>query len=295
RLLAAVAPDTLAEMEARGRAFGRGRLRAVVGYSDTAPVPRMNALAARAHGRPVVQVQHGAFAYLPREEGVPSRVLDGWLSDHVAVWSRRDADAFAPHLPGRVEVTGNPGAAGLLDIPAPRAAGKRALVLGQMPGPLSATADVRVTAAHLRAALTALAAVRPDSEVLVRPHPLDGAREAYRRIALDFPRLDVRVDAGGSVEQAIASASLCVGALSTATLQAAALGLPTVLLDVTGIELEWPFDGGGDFPTARTAAELAELLAAPATGRETALEALGADAGAVERVAALVHAAVEAG
>lgn len=293
RLLAAVGAETLAEMDVRRRAFGGGGLRAALGYSDTAPVPRLNALAAHEQGRAVVQVQHGSLAYVPREDGRPARILDGWLSDLVAVWSRRDAKIFAPHLPGRVDVTGNPGAAGLLGrAPVARPGPSRTLVLGQMPGPLSATADIRVTAAHLRAALTALSGARPGSRVLVRPHPLDTERDTYRRIAGEHAGVEVRVDAGGSVEEAIASADLCVGALSTATLQAAAMGRPTVLLDVTGIELTWPFDASGDFPTAHTAAELAERLAAPADGREVALEALGASAGAVERVTELVREAV---
>jgi len=292
RLLAAVGRATLAEAGARRQAFRRAGLKAVLSYSDTARMPRLNALVAHEHGASVVCIQHGLLSFVPHDEGRPARVIDGWVADLVGVWSERDALTFAPHVPGRVEVTGNPGATGLLPDPAPPAERGRTLVLGQMPSPLSTIADVRVTARHLRAALAALSATRPGTAVTVRPHPLDSAHNTYRAIAADYPRLNVAVSAHGTIEEAIAGVDLCVGAASTATLQAAALGRPSVMLDVAGMDLAWPFDRSGDFPVAGDATELQAVLEAAlderTDGRRTALTALGARPDALQRVTTLV-------
>jgi hypothetical protein len=302
-LLGAQALDTVAEAGVRRKAFAHGRVRAAVGYSDTAPGPRLNAMAAREQGAAVVQVQHGMFGHLPRDNGRPARIVDGWIADLLALWSEHDAASFAPYVPGEVHVTGNPGAERLLGTYAARHAGgkvRRVLLLGQMTTPLSTGTDVRVTAKHMRAALDGLSAAASGCEVSVRPHPLDLERDLYLRIAGDYPGVTVRLEAGGPVEQAIGAADLCVGALSTATLQSALLGTPAILLDVTGMELSWPFDGSGAFPTARCAEELASLVGSlrsgPETpGREAALEALGARPGATERVADVVELALARG
>ena len=286
RLLAVQARHTLAEAEERRQAFA-GPVKATVAYSDSAPIPRLNAVAARENGASVVTVQHGLWGHLPIDDGRPARILDGWTADHVAVWSEREAEVFAPHVPGDVVVTGDPGATLLAAGPALAGPADTALVLAQMTTPLSTGADARVSARHLRAALGALSstAVR---RVVVRPHPLDPERAAYARIGAQIPGLAVRVDASGRVEDAIAAAGICVGALSTATLQAAAMGVPTVLLDVTGMALAWPFDGAGAFPTARSEEELVELIGSAQAAREVALDALGARPDAPQAVADLV-------
>jgi len=291
RLLATRAQDTVALVDARRRAFSRAT-RAFLTYSDTAPVPRLTIVAAREHGAKVVHVQHGLFGHLPRDDGAPARVLDGWSADVVAVWSEHEHAVFAPSVPGRVEVTGNPGAEHLTDAPHTRPSEGHVLVLGQMRGPLSTVWDARVSSRHLRAALMA-AARTGHRTVVVRPHPLDRDLAAQVRLAEEFPTLDVRLESAGPVEAAIAGAGLCVGAVSTATLQAAALGTPTVLLDVTNVSLEWPFDGSSDFPTAGGTDDLADLIATigragETGGRETALAALGARRGASEAVLRLI-------
>ncbi len=85
---------------------------------------------------------------------------------------------------------------------------------------------------------------------------------------------------------------LCVGPLSTATLQASVAGVPTAFLSLAETRLPWPFDGSGAFPTARDADELARLLpevvAGRVSGAEVATEALGLRADAVDRVVELV-------
>ena len=82
--------------------------------------------------------------------------------------------------------------------------------------------------------------------------------------------------------------------MSTATLQAAALGVPTVLLDVAGVPRPWPFDGGPDaLPLATDARGLAAAAdtarrRADVAGAGAAREALGARREAVDDVVALL-------
>jgi hypothetical protein len=126
---------------------------------------------------------------------------------------------------------------------------------------------------------------------VLRPHPLDDAD--YEANLPAQPGLSVRVERGGPIEPLFAGAALCVGALSTATLQAAVAGVPTVFLNSTGLRLAWPFDGSGAFPYAEDAEGLAaridEVLAAPVVpGAEAAAEALGLRPDSVERLVELV-------
>ena len=97
------------------------------------------------------------------------------------------------------------------------------------------------------------------------------------------------------IEDLFADADMCVGALSTASLQAAAVGLPVCVLNVSGVPGPWPLAGGEDgLPQATNAEELAELIPellrrGPGPTREAALEALGARVDAVENVVGLVR------
>jgi hypothetical protein len=97
----------------------------------------------------------------------------------------------------------------------------------------------------------------------------------------------VSVDQTTPIEPLLGTAGLCVGALSTATLQSAALGVPTVFLDVSGIERPWPFDGAAD-ALPRVTGHDGSLDAVPDPPRAAAREALGARADATERVAELI-------
>ena len=107
--------------------------------------------------------------------------------------------------------------------------------------------------------------------------------------------IELTTDRSTPIEELFASADLCVGALSTASLQAAAVGLPVCVLNVSGVPGPWPLAGGDDgLPTAATAEELAELIPAllwhgPGSSREAALEALGVRGDAVENVVGLVR------
>jgi hypothetical protein len=92
----------------------------------------------------------------------------------------------------------------------------------------------------------------------------------------------------------IEAADLCIGAVSTATLQAGAAGVPVLFLNVTDQPAPWPFDGTTDVPIASNANELAALVPVALSsedvpGRDVMLEALGAKNDAVERVIELIR------
>jgi len=119
------------------------------------------------------------------------------------------------------------------------------------------------------------------------------------RMALDlFPGLDTSIDTTTPIEQLLGAADLCVGSLSTATLQAGTLATPVAVLNVTGFDWVWPLGGDTPVPVARDAEELEPVLLAwreqgSLPGRDALVGALGADRdGAVERLAELVLAAV---
>ena len=108
-----------------------------------------------------------------------------------------------------------------------------------------------------------------------------------------MPGIRSRIARTGTIEGSW-RAPLCASARSrTATLQAAAAGVPSVFLRSTEARLPWPFDDSGAFPTARDAEELAELLPSvtgtgDVAGADAAREALGERPDAVERVLELV-------
>lgn len=286
---AARAGDTLAHVETLRRAFSRGRIRVAVVPSDGAPDGRMIATAAREHDVALVHVQHGFSAGLWSVDGRLPPHLDGLEADRVAVWSERDERALAPQARGRVTATGNPGA---VARPRRRTRGSGpSLVLLQGTAGGSVAMDARTPFRHVATAVEALAATRPGSEVVLRPHPLDVAD--YETGVVPAGGLRLRVQRSGPIEPLLAQASLCVGALSTATLQAAVEGVPTVFLNSTGLRLAWPFDGSGDFPSAEGAEQLAvrigEVLGADGVpGAEAAAEALGLRPDAVGRLVELV-------
>jgi hypothetical protein len=99
------------------------------------------------------------------------------------------------------------------------------------------------------------------------------------------------LDASTPIEDLLASADVCVGALSTATLQAAALGVHTVFLDVSGATRPWPFDGApGALPAAYGAQELAQLIEQGPAAADAAATALGLSGRATERIVDMIEA-----
>ena len=288
------ATETLAQVEVLRRAFAGRRIRAAVLPSDGTPAGRTIAIAGGEHGVRTVHVQHGFFGDLWRVDGALASNVDGLVADRVGVWSERHASVLASQAAGEVRVTGNPGGGALARGEWPAGRRRRVgLVLVLVQPPLGATAaiDVRSPRRHAEAALRGLTATPAVSRAVLRPHPLDPYD--YEDLAALFPGLEVSVERAPPIEAALAEAWACVGPLSTATLQAAAAGIPTVFLSGFSRALPWPFDGSGAFPTARDSEELAELLqevvaGGEVPGREAAAEALGLREDALERVVDLV-------
>lgn len=286
-LLAARAPEVLAREAALRRTFARRRLRAAVLPSDGTASGRALIAAAATAGVPVTHVQHGFFSDLWRLDGDPAPYVDGLVADRAGVWSEAHRRRLAPHASGRVEVTGNPAAAGLSATGAPPPEGGPALVLVQPPGIGTPAVDQRAPRRFAEAALAGLAAAAPRLAVALRPHPLDRTDCAAIAAASEVERWEVVAE--GPFEPLLERAAVCVGPASTATLQAAAAGVPTVHLDVTGAALPSPFDGSGALPRATDSSSLAAALApgGPRADLEAARAALGALPDAAERVVEL--------
>jgi hypothetical protein len=282
------AGDTIAIVRRLRAAFASPRLKiAVLGF-DTPPDARAVVQAARDAGVPTLVVQHGLHA----EPNSPDKML----ADAVAVWSERDGRDVAARTSSFVQVTGNPG------VPSPaeptlrskKLGGTgRTLVLVDYASRLSTRVDQRVGLRHVNSALRALATTRPGTVAIVRPHPAEHEPEIFARHAARYPELAVRVDTQSPIVELIEAADLCIGAISTATLQAGAASVPVVFLNVSGRRGPWPLDGSTDVPIASSSEELTELIpqvlsSGLVPGRTELVEALGVRADATDRVISLI-------
>jgi hypothetical protein len=283
------AADTLAMVGRLRKAFSSKRMKLVVLPFDSPPIARAVVQAARDTDLPVLVVQHGFHA----DPNNP----DKKLADALAVWAEEDARLLREQTTALVERTGNPGAV-TPTTPnegqaSPRAAA-RTIVLVQYPSRLSARYDKRVGVQHVDTALWALATARPGSAVTIRPHPADTEPGIFARSAARYPDLKVSVDIDRSIGDLISQSDLCIGAVSTAALEAAAAGVPVIFLNRTRIRAPWPFDGSTDVPVATSAEELADLIpvvlsSGEVPGRGTMVEALGASPDATDRVISLIQ------
>ncbi len=280
-----LAPDTLAHVRHARRGLAASGIRLGLLSYDSEEHARMLLGALQSAGIPTLLVQHG----FPARQGDP----DMRMADHLAIWCEHERTIAPERDRATVTVTGNPGAVHLADRrPARPAHARRSLVLVDYPGRLTARLDSRIGMRHLAVALRALAVTRPGTLAVIRPHPADLGPASYVGLATAHPELDVQVDARTAIEPLLASVDLCIGALSTATLQACVHGVPTVFLDVGGVQRPWPFDGGA-IPRCTDADGLAHAIATAlgsreVAGREVALDALGVRSDAVERVVDLI-------
>jgi len=275
------APSPVTAARWARRAFARGSVRAVVVPFDRPATVAALVVEARAAGIPSLLVQHGFDQGL----GVPDKTH----VDVAALWSERDRSILRDVSSARPVVTGNPGAEHLASPGARAPRRDRTLLLVDYQSRLSASVPERVSQLHLTTALEAVAAARPGTTAVIRPHPASlGAETTVPRPA----GIAIEVDATTPIETLSAGVDACVGAMSTATLQAGACGVPVVYLDVAGLERPWPFDGSA-VPVARDASQLADELAAAVerpevTGQADLLEALGARRGGTAAVTELV-------
>ncbi|MGO9975687.1 MAG: hypothetical protein ACLP01_23380 [Solirubrobacteraceae bacterium] len=281
--LARRAGDTLAVTRSLTRGLRDTRL--LVLPFDATFDARMFVHAARVARVPTLVVQHGFHC----EPNTP----DKHLADHVAVWSKRDLRQLEGRIRGTLSVTGNPGASARARAAARSARRDCTLILVQDPSRSTIRTDVRVSMQHARVALRALGRARPGTRAILRPHPSDPNSDAYLELAREVPAIDTAVETASPIERLIANVDLCVGAVSTASLQAGASGVPVVLLNVDRSSHEWPFDGEM-IPVAYDEDQLADLIArllatdvVPGVG--AMVEALGMRPDALERTVELIR------
>jgi hypothetical protein len=282
------AASTLAASQHTRRALGGGAVRSLLVPFDGTPDAALLVDEARRARIPSVLVQHGFDARM----GAPDKAR----ADVVALWSDEDRSGVPAEARGRIVVTGNPGAEHLIgrDRRAPRR--DRTLVLVDYPSRMSALISERVGQRHVAVALEGLARARPGTTAIVRPHPSEQHAGAYLRAPAG---LRVELDMDTQIEAALGQVDLCIGAMSTATLQAAALGVPVVYLEVAGHRRPWPLDGSV-LPTARDAEGLAQAVSdtvadPEVAGQASLIEALGVHQGATAAVCALLDELVAAG
>lgn len=271
------APGTIATAAVLRRAFARGHVRAVLSAWDINEEARLVVSLAREAGIRTIAHAHGAYLF-------PQIVVDLEVADEIALWSHAVAPPFSAR--GRmVHVVGYPSA---VDPPLPtRSAptasqGLRVVVTEQSDVPVTAVVDPRSPARHWEAAVRALAERLPGASVVLRPHPSTGLAlgDALR---VRFPSMQIEQDHATEILELLRGCDLVVGGLSTATLQAALVGAPVIVLNVTGHEWRPPCGGQTTVPVARSTAELQELLdcwaagPGPLPGREALLGALGVD------------------
>ena len=154
----------------------------------------------------------------------------------------------------------------------------RVIVVGRATETTTAMIDERYVVRHYAAAVEGIRGACPDAQIVLRPHPAE-SRRAAPRIARDYP--GVQVDSRLPVLEALRQADLCVGTASTVSFQAALVGVPVIVLNMTGYAWEPPLDGLTDVPMPNSAKQLQSIVAAWSTGaqiggREALLAALGA-------------------
>jgi ADP-heptose:LPS heptosyltransferase len=205
----------------------------------------------------------------------------GDLSDYAGVWSHWTLEAVPPERRERARIVGNPrnGAFGASARSKPARQRPVAVILVEHHSRQTALLDRRITARHLAAAIDGLRRSRRDWRIVVRPHPVDEFGE-IAQIAAEIAGEPIRVDGHTPATELLADADLCVGALSTATLEAAQMGTRVVMLNPSRIGWTPPLTSGSSVVVAATADELAravdEVMEAPEPpGAAELLEGLG--------------------
>jgi hypothetical protein len=257
------------------RAFAGPRPAAVVSAWDVEPLARLVTVAAQAAGIRTVALAHGAFL-------LPQTLVDLDLCDEVLLWS----EAVAPPITDRdrpIHVVGypepRPAAPPTRPAPPPDRA-PRVLVLAQPTLPGMGLTSPRIAMRHYATAVDALLAWRPETTIVLRPHPSAGLDAEHALIAR-HPGTRFEIDRASTILDALAACDLCIGTITTATLQAALVGTPVIALNSMGFAWAWPLGGDTAVPVARDRDELAACLerysGAPLPGRDDLLAALGAD------------------
>ncbi len=268
------APLDIAKSRTVRRAFERARPACVVSAWDNHPDARIVITHARAAGVPSFIIAHGAYLQ-------PTVFRDMGVGDEVLLWSEAMERPRPPH--GRAHVVGYP-------VPhhkppptrryEPRESPARIAVIAQptLGFPLL---DGRI---EMRQYLTAIDAVferAPEATIVLRPHPERGRAAAAKALALR-PAARIEVDASSPVLELLQGCDLCIGTASAASLQAALVGTPVIVLNMSGYDWLWPLGGETSVPLAHSPDALADWLSRwlageAIPGRSDLVAGLGAD------------------
>jgi len=246
-----------------------------VSACDADPDGRLITSLAQAAGIRTLTLAHGAYL-------LPQTLVDLDLCDEPLLWS----EAVAPpitNLERPIHVVGYPAPTPTAPPtrPAPASDRPRVLVLAQ-PAPYGVgLAGPRIAMRQYAAAVGVLLAHRPHARIVLRPHPSAARREAELELAARFPGATFEIDGSSAILDLLARCDLCIGTITTATLQAALVGTPVVALNLMGFEWRWPLGGETTVPVAHDERDLRTWLdrwssGSPLPGREDLLRALGA-------------------
>lgn len=285
RFVADHAPHDLAYARLLGRCFRRIEIGGVVVPYDTRSEERLMVTIAQSFGIPTIVVQHGAYL-----EG--TRFLDLQVADTVALWSDAALPAVAERA-DRSSVVGYPGAAPPRHEPHAESP-YTITVLGDCAHRVSSLRDARIVQRHYAAAIEASLEAVPEALIVLRPHP-SSAPGAAEAMCEGYPRAKIVVDTTTNILELLAGSHVCIGTYSTATLQAALVDTPAVVLNLGGTDFPWPLGGGTTVQVAHSRDELATILHELAAGdggqrgRDDLLAALGVMPGdALERLQELI-------
>ncbi len=285
RFVAERAAHDLADARLLGGRFRRSEVGAIVVPFDVVPETRLLVKIAQSFAIPTIVVQHGG--YLEAE-----RFPDLRVADTVALWSEAALPAVGERA-DHASIVGYPGA--VQPRRKPRARSPYTItVLGDGAWRVSTLRDGRIMQQHYLAAIEGSAKAVPEPLIVLRPHPsfAAGAAEA---ICERYPHLRIEVDRTTTILELLARSDVCIGTYSTASLQAALVDTPTVVLNLGGTDFPWPLGGKTTVPVAHSRDELASILERLVAGeggqggREELLAALGVVPGdAIERVHELI-------
>ena len=257
------------------RAFRRAAPAAVLSAWDVEPGARLITTLAREAGVRTLGLAHGAFL-------LPQTLPDLDLCDEALIWSQAVGPPISNHdRPIHAVGYPEPRPAAPATRAAPTGRSPRVLVLAQPALPDVGLTSPRIAMRQYEVAVGALLEHCPEVQIVLRPHP-SGGRHAEDALAALHPRASFEIDSASSILDVLAGCDLCIGTITTATLQAALVGTPVIALNLMGFDWRPPLGGGETaVPVVHDAAELQTWLQRwsarePLPGREDLLAALGA-------------------
>lgn len=181
---------------------------------------------AKAAGVSVIEPQHGAISKLHPLLSWPKSASPAYLPDVFLAWGQHWVDSCG--LPDNV-------AAAIIGAPDAFAEVRAQLEAGRLPkrgNRVVIASQVHQTQAILEFARLA-ASENPDLEIVLKPHPQEDPELIAASLA-GAPKNLTALDASEPLLTLMASAAAVVGVYSTALFEAAALGVPVGVLQLTG-------------------------------------------------------------